>query len=108
LKKYSLRVRVTSSEEETKPRIPKMTKAVAAKIPAPRPISSLPLNPDTDDLIGPDGMPSAPIMRHLLDVFMQHFGCQFPFVDQADLERKIADGTGSVFLLLSIAAIAAR
>lgn len=60
------------------------------------------------ELIAPDGAPSTLIMRHLLDVFITHFGCQFPFIDRVDLEAKIESRTASVFLLLSIAAIAAR
>lgn len=60
------------------------------------------------ELISPDGAPSTMIMRHLLDVFVTHFGCQFPFIDRSDLEAKIESRTASVFLLLSIAAIAAR
>ncbi|KAL7424239.1 hypothetical protein Q5752_001825 [Cryptotrichosporon argae] len=60
------------------------------------------------ELIAADGSPSTPIMRHLLDVFMTHFGCQFPFLDRRDIEAKIEARTGSVFLLNSIAAIAAR
>ena len=59
-------------------------------------------------LIGSDGAPNPPIMKHLLDVFLVHFGCQYPFISRADLEPKIESGTGSVFLLNSIAAIAAR
>lgn len=59
-------------------------------------------------MISPDGRPNASIMRHLLDVFMVHFGCQFPFLDRQSLDAKIEARTGSVFLLNSIAAIAAR
>lgn len=60
------------------------------------------------ELITAEGYPSPGIMRHLLDVFMTHFGCQFPFISRAELEQHIGARTGSVFLLLSIAAIAAR
>lgn len=60
------------------------------------------------ELIATDGLPSTGLMLHLLDVFITHFGCQFPFIDRRDLETKIEARTGSVFLLLSIAAIAAR
>jgi len=47
-------------------------------------------------------------MRHLLDVFFIHFGCQFPFLDQAELEAQVDAGTGSAFLFNAIAGIAAR
>lgn len=60
------------------------------------------------ELIAADGAPSTPVMKHLLEVFLAHFGCQFPFVERADLESKIENRTASVFLQLSIAAIAAR
>jgi hypothetical protein len=60
------------------------------------------------EVIAPDGAPSTAIMRHLLDVFMVHFGCQYPFLDRSSLEAKIESRTGSTFLLNSIAAIAAR
>jgi hypothetical protein len=53
-------------------------------------------------------MPTTPIMRHLLDVFLVHFGSQFPFLDRQSLEAKIDARTGSVFLMNCIAAIAAR
>ena len=62
----------------------------------------------TREVISPDGLSSTLIMRHLLDIFMSHFGCQFPFLDRQSLESKIEARTGSVFLLNSIAAIAAR
>jgi hypothetical protein len=62
----------------------------------------------TAELIGADGVPDQTIMRHLLDLFMVHFGCQFPFVERAKVERDIERQTGSVFLHNSIAAVAAR
>jgi hypothetical protein len=62
----------------------------------------------TQEVVGADGMPTPAIMRHLLDVFMVHFGSQFPALDKASLEAKIEAGTGSVFLLNAIAGIAAR
>lgn len=60
------------------------------------------------EVIGQDGLPTPEIMRHLLDVFMAHFGCQFPFIDRQATEAKIEARTGSVFLLHAIAGIAAR
>jgi hypothetical protein len=62
----------------------------------------------TAELIGADGVPDQTIMRHLLDLFMVHFGCQFPFVERAKIERDIERQTGSVFLHNSMAAVAAR
>jgi hypothetical protein len=47
-------------------------------------------------------------MHHLLDVFFIHFGCQFPFLDQTELEAQVDAGTGSAFLFNAIAGIAAR
>jgi len=90
LKKYTLRVRVQAPQDNA---VGLITDTAAT---------------GQGELIGPDGLPPAPIMRHLLDVFMTHFGCQFPFIDRGDLEGKIENRTGSVFLLLSIAAVAAR
>lgn len=53
-------------------------------------------------------MPTPPIMRHLLEVFFVHFGSQFPFLNQAELDEQVEAGTGSAFLFNAIAAIAAR
>ncbi|BEI95017.1 uncharacterized protein CcaverHIS019_0705980 [Cutaneotrichosporon cavernicola] len=50
--------------------------------------------------IGVDGMPSPPLMAHLLQVFNEHFGCQFPALKQGP--------EGNVFLSNAIAATAAR
>jgi len=47
-------------------------------------------------------------MRHLLDLFFIHFGCQFPFLDKMELESQVDSGTGSAFLFHAIAGIAAR
>ena len=66
------------------------------------------VNEAPQEVIAPDGSPSTPVMLHLLDVFLVHFGCQFPFIERAGLEAKIEARTASVFLLNSIAAIAAR
>lgn len=94
LKKITLKVRVNTPQDTWQKASPQVT------VPGPG---------DTpQELITTDGMPSVIIMRHLLDVFMTHFGSQFPFIDRTDLEAKIDARTGSVFLLLSIAAIAAR
>jgi len=60
------------------------------------------------EVLGPSGMPSPPIMRHLLDVFMIHFGCQFPFLNRRTVDGLIEQSTGSVFLFNSIASVAAR
>jgi hypothetical protein len=53
-------------------------------------------------------MPHPVVMKHLLQLFMEHFGCQFPFLDQSTLEAAIDNRGGSVFLFLCIAAVAAR
>jgi hypothetical protein len=47
-------------------------------------------------------------MRHLLDIFFIHFGCQFPFLDKSELENQVDSGTGSAFLFNAIAGISAR
>ncbi|BEI81678.1 hypothetical protein CcaverHIS002_0208380 [Cutaneotrichosporon cavernicola] len=95
LKRYTLKVRVHTPQESWEKGSPSVTVSTGTGEVA-------------QELIGPDGAPSVPIMRHLLEVFATHFGCQFPFVDRADLEAKLEAHTASVFLLLSIAAIAAR
>ncbi|ORY29983.1 fungal-specific transcription factor domain-domain-containing protein [Naematelia encephala] len=74
---------------------------------SPRPAVSGP-GESTQEIFAPDGMPSPAIMRHLLDVFMIHFACQFPFIEKESIGPKIESRTGSVFLFTSIAAIAAR
>lgn len=94
LKKITLKVRVTDS-------------AAAFKASSPRAaFSELDLVPQ--QVIDPNGMPSPPIMRHLLDVFFIHFGCQFPFLNKVELDNEVDRGTGSAFLFNAIAAVAAR
>ncbi|CAK9784515.1 hypothetical protein CC85DRAFT_326061 [Cutaneotrichosporon oleaginosum] len=93
LKRYTLKVRVHTPRESWEKGSPAVTIGTGEV---------------AQELIAPDGAPSTPVMQHLLDIFATHFGCQFPFVDRADLETKIESRTASVFLLLSIAAIAAR
>lgn len=61
-----------------------------------------------EDLFRADGMPAAPVMRHLLDIFAERFGAQFPVLDQASLLKDLEAGTGSVFLFNCIAATTAR
>ncbi|OCF32313.1 hypothetical protein I316_05981 [Kwoniella heveanensis BCC8398] len=83
------------------------------RVQAPGTISqaSTPISPGVkmvDDVIGPDRVPHPAIMKHLLHVFMEHFGCQFPFLDKHALESAIDSRTGSTFLLVCIAAVAAR
>ena len=94
LKRITLKVRVDNPQD-------------AWRNYSPRPAVQGP-NDLPQEVISTDGAPSTPIMRHLLDVFMVHFGCQFPGLDRVALESKIESRTGSTFLLLSIAAIAAR
>jgi len=89
LKKITLKVRVAESASLWKP-----------------PASQRNDNPQ--QVIGPSGLPNPTIMRHLLDVFFIHFGCQFPFLDQTELESQVDAGTGSAFLFNAIAGIAAR
>jgi hypothetical protein len=105
LKRITLKVRVDNPQATWRPTFPE-TSLGALGAPGTG-IGSGPTIP-VEEVIAPDGMPTTPIMRHLLDVFMTHFGCQFPFVDRQDLESKIEERTGSVFLLNSIAAMAAR
>jgi hypothetical protein len=93
LKRITLKVRVDNPQATWRPNAPD-----------PRLGTIIPV----EEVLAADGMPTTPIMRHLLDVFITHFGCQFPFVDRQDLEAKIDARTGSIFLLNSIAAMAAR
>ena len=60
------------------------------------------------DLFTADGTPEPSIMKHLLDLFMLHFGCQFPSIDKDDIISKIDANEGNVFLLDCIAGVAAR
>jgi hypothetical protein len=94
LKRITLKVRVDSPQETLQKASPR---------------TALQGQGDTaQEVIAADGAPSTPIMRHLLDVFMVHFGCQFQFLDRQGLETKIENRTGSVFLLNCVAAMAAR
>ncbi|KAL7419454.1 aminopeptidase [Cryptotrichosporon argae] len=61
-----------------------------------------------DDLFDASGMPVAPVMRHLLDVFAVRFECQFPFLSAAALAQDLATDSASVFLFNAVAALAAR
>jgi hypothetical protein len=92
LKKITLKVRVAES--------PSLWKSPTSQSASDR------NNPQ--QVIGPTGLPNPSIMHHLLDVFFIHFGCQFPFLDQAELESQVDAGTGSAFLFNAIAGIAAR
>ncbi|GFZ45812.1 hypothetical protein JCM24511_03542 [Saitozyma sp. JCM 24511] len=94
LKRITLKVRVDSPQETLQKASPR------AALQGP--------GDTAQEVIAADGAPSTPIMRHLLDVFMVHFGCQFPFLDRQGLETKIENRTGSVFLLNCVAAMAAR
>lgn len=87
LKRLSLKVRI-ENEPRTYPS------------PAPGLVS--------DDMFGTDGMPVTPVMQHLLDVFSERFGCQFPALEREALLRDLEAGSGSVFLFNCIAAMAAR
>jgi hypothetical protein len=89
LKKITLKVRVAES--------PSLWKSPASD-----------RNDNPLQVIGPTGLPNPTIMRHLLDVFFIHFGCQFPFLDQTELEAQVDSGAGSAFLFNAIAGIAAR
>ena len=94
LKKITLKVRVTDS-------------AAAFKTSSPRAALSE-LDAAPQQIIDPSGMPSPPIMRHLLEVFFVHFGSQFPCLNKLELDNQVDAGTGSAFLFNAIAAIAAR
>jgi hypothetical protein len=59
-------------------------------------------------ILDADGMPAAPIMRHLLDVFIDMLGSLFPWVEKDVLCSQIENRSGSVFLFNAIAAVAAR
>ncbi|WVW83535.1 hypothetical protein I302_105556 [Kwoniella bestiolae CBS 10118] len=72
---------------------------------------STPVSPSAgfqDTLLGPDRIPVPSVMKHLLNVFFEYFGCQFPYLDKFSLEASLEEGTGSSFLFLCIAAISAR
>ncbi|KAK4687588.1 hypothetical protein P7C73_g2528, partial [Tremellales sp. Uapishka_1] len=62
----------------------------------------------SEELASADRMPSASIMRHLLHLFLEHFGSQFPFITRQSLESATDARTGSVFLFHCIAGMAAR
>jgi hypothetical protein len=107
LKRITLKVRIDTPEEALQrmsPRVP-LGNAAANGATGGRGVGE---GQQPVQLLSPDGSPDPTIMRHLLDVFMVYFGCQFPFIDRADIERKIEARTGNVFLLNCIAGIAAR
>lgn len=90
LKKVTLKVRVNTPSWE------------AAASPAAA------LDASAGELLAPDGFPATPVMLHLLDVFRTHLGAQFPLVGELGLEAGVENRTASLFLLLAIAATAAR
>jgi hypothetical protein len=94
LKKITLKVRVADSVAAFKASSPRAAFSEMDQVP--------------QQVIDPNGMPSPPIMRHLLDVFFIHFGSQFPFLNKVELGNAVETGTGSAFLFNAIAAIAAR
>lgn len=75
--------------------------------PAPPPFSFSP-RMFGEEMFTPNGMPSLPVMRHLLDIFEERFGCQFPVLGHDCLVKELEAGRGSVFLFNTIAATAAR
>ena len=60
------------------------------------------------ELFDRDRVPNPGIMRHLLELFAKHYGCQMPGLDLIGLQRDLEAGNGSVFLLNCVAAVAAR
>jgi hypothetical protein len=54
------------------------------------------------------GMPRHDLMLHLLDVFMTHFGCQYPALSRLQLERDLEQRSGSTLLFNCIASTASR
>ena len=61
-----------------------------------------------EEVVSPDEAPNVAIMRHLLGVCMDHFGSQFPFLDQQTLDSDLVAGNGSMFLFDCIAAVSCR
>lgn len=93
------------------PGLKKVTLKVRVNTPSGEAAAASPtalLDSSAGELFAPDGFPATPIMLHLLDVFRVHFGSQFPIVSELGLAAGIENRTASLFLLLSIAAIAAR
>lgn len=64
-----------------------------------------PLYP-TDELFDERGLPAPTLRAHLLDIFAQHFECQFPALSPDVLAE--AGERGNAFLLNCVAAMAAR
>jgi hypothetical protein len=62
----------------------------------------------TEDLFDDRGLPRSDILVHLIDLFAQHFECQYPALDRHSLLRSAQEGSGSVFLLNCVAGMAAR
>ncbi|GFZ47717.1 hypothetical protein JCM24511_05464 [Saitozyma sp. JCM 24511] len=62
----------------------------------------------TEDLFDDRGLPRSDILVHLIDLFAQHFECQYPALDRHSLLRSAQEGSGSVFLLSCVAGMAAR
>ena len=69
---------------------------------------------DVLDTLGPielfdaNRAPYPIIMRHLMDLFKDYFGSQFPSIDCSRLLAELEAGNGSVFLLNCMAAASAR
>ena len=65
-------------------------------------------NTSQDRLVDEGGMPRYDLMVHLLDVFMIHFGCQYPALSRPQLERDLEQRLGSTLLFNCIASTASR
>lgn len=63
---------------------------------------------ETEPVIDEDGMPRQDLMVHLIDVFMTHFGCQYPALSRWQLERDLKEKSGSTLLFNCIASTASR
>lgn len=80
--------------------------APPAMSPGVSPGSLLGVDASHENLFDESGLPRAAILTHLLDIFEQHFECQFPALSRVCLET--ARERGNAFLLNCVAAMAAR
>lgn len=77
-------------------------------MPQPLPGQASSPNIPQDKLVDEGGMPRRDLMLHLLDVFMTHFGSQYPALSRSQLERDLDQRSGSTLLFNCIASTASR
>lgn len=97
LKRVTLKVRL---DDHT------MMPSTSRPLAQPEQAGTSPMNPGY--IVYEGGMPRRDLTLHLLDIFLTHFGCQYPALSRSQLERDLDQRSGSTLLFNCIASAASR